>query len=154
MQQMHALQKLQKIDLGKNNRRSAFQQLQSPLKPQKLVDIKKGIFRLVRKFWKLYKKSDCQVFTFKMRFKEYLAKLKIKEEEELQNIIVLFDKCKTRIKVLEIEEKDLIWGVCYSFNADKAKRFLENRWLSFMFLIAAQFIPKENYSEEFNSLFR
>lgn len=66
----------------------------------------------------------------------------------------MFDKCKTNLKILDIEEKDLIWAVCYSFNANKATRFLENEWLSFLFMLATKFVPREKYSDAYNEVLK
>ena len=67
-------------------------------KTKKHVDIQKGIFRKVRKFWRTYQENQNELEEFRTKF---LANGSILEEEERRRLISCitgFSDCRARLK--------------------------------------------------------
>lgn len=65
--------------------------LPQSLGPQRVVDIKKSIFRLIRKFWKNYKKNRKYKPQLRKEFSKFLQRIDPKTKEVIQNNIGYFE---------------------------------------------------------------
>lgn len=70
-------------------------------KIKKHVDIQKGIFRKVRKFWKTYFENQNEYDSFRKDFRNFQDSLEENERKRVNIYITGFSDCRARLKNIE-----------------------------------------------------